>query len=348
MKKMKKSLLTLVAVSLVLVLLAACGSPAPAQPPAQQPPTDGNQAEAPAEASAEPLPTEHLIMATGGAAGVYYPFGGVISAVVTANVDHVNISANTSGASIANARALNNGDVELALMQNDVMYYAYNATEMMSDDPAMTSLRTIATLYSEVVQLVATASSGITSIEDLRGMRVVVGDAGSGTEANALHVLAAFGIGLDEMNVQNLSFGEASTAMQNGNVDAAFVTSGAPTPAIVELNANMGIVLVPIDGPNAAAMMAELPFYAVYEVSDDAYGIPGVTTVAVRATLATTTNMSDDTIYMITRAMFENQSDIALGHARGNELSPENALIGLSVPLHPGAERFFIAEGVLP
>ncbi|MCL2852320.1 MAG: TAXI family TRAP transporter solute-binding subunit [Defluviitaleaceae bacterium] len=323
---MKKCLTALVAASTALILLTAC---------AQQPGGGGGG-------------TEHLIMATGGAAGTYYPFGGVIASVVTANVEGVNITANTSGASVANARALNNGDVELALMQNDVMYYAFTGTEIMSDDDPIAELRTIATLYPEVVQLVATASSGITSVNDLRGMRVVVGDAGSGTEANAMHVLGSYGITLSDIGtVENLSFGEASTAMQNGNIDAAFVTAGAPTPAIVELNANMNIVLVPIEGAAAAGLISQFPFYTVYEISNDAYGIPGVTTVAVRATLATTTALSEDTVYAITRAMFENQSDIAIGHARGNELNPYDALSGISVPLHPGAERFFRAEGYI-
>jgi len=236
--------------------------------------------------------------------------------------------------------------VELALMQNDVLYYAYHGIEIMSDDPPMTELRTIATLYYEVVQLVATASSGIQSVDDLRGMRVVVGDAGSGTEANALHILAAYGIELSDLgSVQNLSFGEASTAIQNDNVDAAFVTAGAPTPAIVELSANVDIVIVPIEGAAAASLMADFPFYTAYTLADDVYGIPGVTTVAVRATLVTTTALSEDTVYAITRALFEHQADIALGHARGNEIDPEAALLGVSVPLHPGAERFFLAEG---
>ncbi|MCL2617028.1 MAG: TAXI family TRAP transporter solute-binding subunit [Defluviitaleaceae bacterium] len=322
---MKKSLSVVIAAAMALVM-TACATPGGGGGGAQ---------------------LEHLIMATGGAAGTYYPFGGVIAAVVTSNVETVNITANTSGASVANARALNSGDVELALMQNDVLYYAFNGIEIMATDDPMTELRVIASLYPEVVQLVATQSSGITSVGDLRGMRVVIGDAGSGTEANAMHVLGAHGITLADISHQNLSFGEASTAMQNGNVDAAFVTAGAATPAIVELNANMDVVIVPIEGAPVASMKAEFPFYMEYVITDDVYGIPGATTVAVLATLVTTTALSDDTVYAITRAIFENQPDIALGHARGHELSPESALYGLSVPLHPGAERFFRAEGYL-
>jgi len=211
----------------------------------------------------------------------------------------------------------------------------------------MPQLRTIATLYPEVVQLVATASSGITSVNDLAGMRVVIGDAGSGTEANALHVLEAHGLTTADLGaVENLSFGEASTAIQNGNIDAAFVTAGGPTPAITELSTAVDIVMVPIDGEAAQAMLEAHPFYVLYEITDDYYNIPGVTTVAVLATLVTTTELSEDTVYAITRAMFENQAEIALGHARGNELSPETAVMGVSAPFHPGALRFFEYLGI--
>ena len=345
---MKKFLAVLLVVLLLVATVAACGGGTPATTPTPAETPANGAAEATPEPPTPPGTLERLIMATGGAAGTYYPFGGAIAAVISANLPYVDISANTSGASAANARALHSGDVELALMQNDVMYYAYHGIEIMSTDPPMTELRTIATLYYEVVQLVATVSSGIQSVEDLVGMRVVVGDAGSGTEANALHVLAAYGIELSDLaSAQNLSFGEASTAIQNDNVDAAFVTAGAPTPAIVELSHNVDIIIVPIEGAAAESLMADFPFYTAYEISDDVYGIPGATTIAVRATLVTTTALSEDTVYAITRALFEHQADIALGHARGHEIDPEAALLGLSVPLHPGAERFFRAEGFL-
>ena len=330
------------------MLLAAC-APAAAPAPAPEP---GDQAEeAPAADPAPPAAaggTEWLIMATGGSAGTYYPFGGAIATVVNnALGGAVSITANTSGASVANARALHFGDVELALMQNDILYYAYTGTGILEDDGGMPTLRTIATLYPEVIQLVATVSSGIQSVHDLAGMRVVVGDAGSGTEANALHVLEAHGLSAADMSVENLSFGEASTAMQNGNIDAAFVTAGGPTPAITELSTVMDVVMVPIEGAYAQALLDAHPFYVVYEIPDTYYNMPGVNTVAVLATLVTTTDLSEDTVYAITRAIFENQAEIAIGHARGNDIDPEAAVLGVSAPFHPGALRFFQYLGIL-
>ena len=345
MKFRKTAKVTSVCIALAMVL-AAC---APAAQPAPSPAPGGDAAVADEPEPPATGQVEWLIMATGGAAGTYYPFGGVIANVVTnALGGQVSITANTSGASVANARALFSGDVELALMQNDILYYAYTGTGILADDGGMPELRTIATLYPEVVQLVATVASGITSVHDLVGQRVVIGDAGSGTEANALHVLAAHGISPDDFSsVQNLSFGEASTAIQNGNIDAAFVTAGGPTPAVTELSHTVDIVIVPIEGTYAEALLEAHPFYVVYEIPDAYYDVPGVSTIAVLATLVTTTNLSEDTVYNITRAMFENQQEIAIGHSRGNDLSLESAVEGISAPLHPGAERFFRSMGVI-
>jgi hypothetical protein len=288
-----------------------------------------------------------LSMATGGVAGVYYPYGNVIASLVSANIDHINISGVITGASVANANALRNGDVELALMQNDILYYAFTAREVMSGTSPMPELRTIATLYPEAVQLVASAESGIRTVADLAGKRVVVGARGSGTEANAMHILAAHGLQLSDLGaVEYMAFGDASAALQNGEIDAAFATAGAPMPALVTLSSRMDIVLVPIEGDAVAGMMAQFPFYTMYTIDGKVYGLPDVTTVAVRAALVTTNALCEDTVYAITQALFENQLDMAIGHARGSELSPRNALLGVSVPLHPGAKRFYIDEGL--
>ena len=171
--------------------------------------------------------TKRLLMVTGGTSGTYYAYGGVIASTLSEKLAGIEITANTSGASAANARALKNNEAELAILQNDVLDYAYNGTVVMSGDGAMPMLRTIATLYPEVIQVVATKNSGIKSVADLKGKRVCVGDAGSGTEANARQVMEAYGLSFDDLGkVENLSFGDAATAMQNGTIDASFTTAG--------------------------------------------------------------------------------------------------------------------------
>ena len=293
--------------------------------------------------------TQRLLMVTGGTSGTYYAYGGVIASTLTEKLNNIEITANTSGASAANARSLKSEEAELAILQNDVLDYAYRGTVVMSEDEPMTTLRTIATLYPEVVQVVATKSSGITSVADLKGMRVNVGDIGSGTEANAMQVCEAYGISFSDFSkTENLSFGESATAMQNGTIDASFTTAGVPNPAITELNSAVEIVILPVSGAEADSLIAKYPFYSKYRIEDSDYGIAGADTVAILATIACTTKLNDNTVYAITKALFDNQPALAAGHAKGEMLSAQNAVQGVSIPFHPGAEKYYKEVGVLP
>ena len=290
-----------------------------------------------------------LLMVTGGTAGTYYAYGGVIASTLTEKLPNVEITANTSGASAANARSLKNKEAELTIIQNDVLDYAYNGTELLKDDGAMPTLRTIATLYPEVIQVVATKSSGIQSIADFKGKRVCVGDAGSGTEANARQALAAYGLEFSDLGkAENLSFADAATAMQNGTIDASFTTAGVPNPAITELKASIDIVLIPIDGAEASKLMTDYPFYSKYAIGSGDYDLPGVETVAILATLACTSDLAENTVYDITKALFDNQPALAAAHAKGELLSAQSAVLGVSIPFHPGAEKYYKEVGVLP
>ena len=288
-----------------------------------------------------------LNMATGGDAGTYYAFGGVIASVLTSKIDNVEVTAQTSGGSIDNARKLKNKEAEIAFMQNDVLQYAVTGTESMKDDGAMENLCAIASLYPEAVQLVATKSSGIKTIADLKGKKVCVGDQGSGSEVNASQIIAAAGMSYSDFDVQYLSFSEASTAMQNGTVDAAFATSALPNSAIVELTTKKDIVVVPIDGEGADALIAKYPFYSKTIIPADNYGSESdVGTVAMLATLACTEDLSEDTVYLITKTLFENTDALIAGNARGNDVKLETAKAGVTVDFHPGALKYFAEQGL--
>lgn len=290
---------------------------------------------------------ERLRFATGGTAGVYFGFGSAFSQVINERTD-LQVIVQSSGASRANVLLLNEGEVELAFAQSDVIYYAWHGIDLFAGDGQIRVFNVIGGLYAEVVQVVAQA--GITSIEDLRGRRVSVGDAGSGTEFNARQVLAAHGITFDDIVMQNLGFGASADALRDGMLDAAVVTAGAPTPAVVDLALTNDISILPITGAAAEALMRDYPFYTVYVIPGGIYrGIDEpITTVAVRATLIASTRVSEDTIYTFTRALFENREEIALGHARGHELDPATAVMGMTLPFHPGAARFFRSVGALP
>lgn len=288
-----------------------------------------------------------LGMVTGGESGTYYAYGGMISNVLTEALDGISITASTSGASAANARTLHKGEADLALLQNDVMDYAYNGIETFAEDGQLQNLATIATLYPEVIQLVATESSGIQSVADLAGKRVSVGDFGSGTEANARQILEAYGMTYEDLGkTEYLGFGESSTAIQQMTIDAAFVTAGVPNPAIMELNAMVAVRLVPINGAEADALIAKYPFYAKHQIDDSAYeGIPGVETVTILATLACRKDLGEDIVYQLTKELFAQKGNIQ--HPKAADLSPEAAIQGISVPLHPGAEKYYKEIGLL-
>jgi TRAP transporter TAXI family solute receptor len=291
-----------------------------------------------------------LILTTGGTGGSYYPYGGAMATIFTDNIADISVTSTASGASTENARLLNSKEADLAILQNDVLDYAYNGTEIFKDEGgALTNLATIATLYPEVIQIVVTADSGITSINDLKGKNISVGAAGSGTEANARQILDVYGIKYEDLGkVEYLSFAESSTAVQNMTLDGFFCTAGVPNPSILELNTARKIIILSIDADKADALIAKFPFYAKYDIGEGVYeGIGSASTVAVMATLACRKDLSTDIVYNITKTLFEKQADLAAANDKASTLDVNTAIDGVSVPLHPGAEKYYKEAGVI-
>ena len=170
--------------------------------------------------------TAQLVMATGGTAGTYYPLGGAMSQIINSKVKDVSISVQSTGASVANIRMIENGEVDLALVQTDIADYAWNGTEMFKDDGKLQGFAVIASLYPELIQVVVRAESGIDSIADLKGKKVSVGAPGSGTEANARQLLETYGLEYKDLaQVQYLSFAESAEAFKDNTLTHSFVTA---------------------------------------------------------------------------------------------------------------------------
>ena len=288
---------------------------------------------------------ERIHFATGGVAGVYFPFGTAIATVLNDRLG-LDIVVQATGASRDNIQLIEDGEVQMALVQNDVMDYAWRGVNLFAGEQFQ-GFRTVATLYHEVCHLVAVP--GIASIADLRGRHVSVGAAGSGTEFNARQILEAHGLSFADIHVHHLGFGPSADAIRDGRIEAAFMTSGAPMSAIVDLALGRPITILPVDPAAAQRLMASYPFYTLYTIPAGTYtGINhDITTVAVKATLVVCETLSDDTVYRITRALFEHRAAIALGHARGNDIDYNSAVEGSTVPFHPGAVRFFRSVGVM-
>jgi TRAP transporter TAXI family solute receptor len=287
-----------------------------------------------------------LTIATGGTAGTYYPLGAGMADIWNKNIKGMNAMVQSTGASVANINLLKNKEVDLIFVQNDVAFYAYNGVELFKEP--FPQLRGLATLYPETVQIVALADRGINSVYDLKGKRVAVGAAGSGTEVNARQILAAAGITYNDIKVQYLSFAEAANNLKDGNIDAAFVTAGHPTAAIVDLAAVRKIVLVPVANEIIASLQKDYPFYVRIVVPAGTYkGVDtDVVTVAVKAMLAVRAEMPEDLAYQLLKTMYANQKRLIEAHAKGELIIPETGKEGMSIPLHPGAEKFFKEMGL--
>lgn len=287
-------------------------------------------------------------MATGGTSGTYYAFGGVVGTELSKAVEGLSFDVQSTGASLANIRLVAGEEVDMAIVQNDVMDYAYNGTNLF-DGEAVTGFSTMAACYAEVCQLVVAADSGITTVADLAGKRVSIGDAGSGVEFNARQILEAYGLTTDDITVQNLGFGDSADAVKDGKIDAFFCTAGAPTTAVMELSTTKGIRVINISGAEADKLMADYPFYTSYVIPANTYSgqTEDVTTVAVKATFIVRDGLSEDFVYNMTKALFESKDAITAGHAKGAELDTTYAVEGISVPFHPGAEKYFKEIGVL-
>ena len=290
----------------------------------------------------KPAAQKFINIATGGTAGTYFPLGGAVADILNKNIPGANASAQSTGASVANINLLQQGKVDLAFVQNDIAYYAANGVEMFKDKK-VAGLKGLATLYPETIQIVALDKSGITSLDQIKGKRVAVGAAGSGTEANARQILEAYGITYKDISVQYLSFGEASSALKDGNVDVAFVTAGHPTAAIQDIATQNKVVLIPVDAAKADALIAKYPFYTKVNIPAKTYTNQDadVSAVAVRCMLVVSEKMDAQLGYDITKAIFSNLDRLKAAHAVAAVVSKASAKDGMSITLNAGAEKFF-------
>ncbi|MEG3029916.1 MAG: TAXI family TRAP transporter solute-binding subunit [Oscillospiraceae bacterium] len=335
---MKKLLALVLALSLALT---ACGGGAPAKEPAKDP------AATPDAAAAAPAKEAKLDFGTGGTTGTYYAYGGVLSQIISEKVPGLTITVQSTGASKANILGVSDGEMQLGLVQNDVMSYAYKGTDLFEGD-AITNFSVVGALYAEVCQIVTTGD--IKTIEDLKGKRVSVGDAGSGVEFNARQILEAYDIKFEDIKVNNLGFGDSADAIKDGKIDAFFCTAGAPTTAIVELATTKGINLLEIDTAHADKLAKAYPYYTTFKVPSGSYkGVDkDVQTVAIKATIIVGNDVAEETVYNFTKALFENKADITAAHAKGAELDAKYAVAGVSsVPFHPGAAKYYKEVGAI-
>jgi len=287
-----------------------------------------------------------MTMGTGGTAGTYYAFGGVLGQYIK-NHAGIDVTVVSTDGSKANIQGVAAGDYQLATIQSDVMAYAWNGTKTFEEEGVVDSFRVVGGLYPEAVQLV-TMDPAIKSVADLAGKSVSIGAPGSGVYPIALDVLAAAGLSEKDIQPQYQSFADSTEALKDGKIQAAFIVAGAPTPAITELATTNEAYLVPIDGEIADKLMADCPYYTPYQLPANTYPKQDadVTTVTVKAALIVSANASEDAVYNLTKAIFDNAEAIAKENAKGAELTLENATSGMTAPFHKGAAKYFAEKGI--
>jgi hypothetical protein len=295
--------------------------------------------------------TQYLSIVSGGQQGLYYPSAIQFSNIISEALPAVKVNVETSGGSVANARLLGQGEADMATMQNDIAYYA-NRGEGMFEAP-IGNLRGLTAMYPEVVQIVARRDSGISSVADLRGRKVSLGAPGSGTEMNAVQILDAYGLTTDDLGlVERLKDTEASDKMKDGHIEAAFFTYGLNAPVIMDMAVTTNIVVVSLDSDKIDALTSRYPYYTPNEVPAGTYEGQDLTarTVSVMAWLVATAEVPDLIAYRIVESLY-NSVDVLHGPASPDRLKAmtlESALAGLSIDLHPGAEKFYTEKGIAP
>jgi len=310
---------------------------------------------------------------TGATSGTYFPVGGLLASAISnppgsracksggsCGVPGLIAVAQSTEGSVENIELMTSGELDSGLSQADVAFWAYRGEKMFKGKlapgekkggkPLGANLRAIANLFPESVHLVVRKESKISSVADLKGKRVSLGEPESGTLASATLILNGFGLNRKRIKPFYLTPGDAADKLRVGEIDAFFLIAGAPVRAIVDLASEIPIALVPVSGKKAEKIRKSDPFFVETVIPSEAYeGIDATETLSVGAQWLIRAELADDFVYEITRALWDGniRKLLAAGHPLGKMIQPETALDGLGIPLHPGAERYYKEKGLL-
>ena len=303
---------------------------------------------------------------TGSAGGTYFPIGGTIANGISAppgarpcdkggqcGVPGLIAIAQSTTASVFNNAAVQNGELEAGLAAADVTRSMYRG-EGKFEGKAHPKLRIVANLYPEDLHLVLPKGDSIGDLGDLRGKRVGIAQAGSGTQVAVLQMLDAWGVNRDNIDEAELNNSQSAEQLADGQLDAYFYAAGWPVAAMVQLASTKGMELHSFSNRDLRKINDLIPAYIPSEIPGGVYeGIDyDVKTPAVSALLVVSSDLSTDLVYGITKALWNSNTRKLLdnGHAKGKQITSDTALDGVSalgVPLHPGAEKFYREAGLL-
>lgn len=292
-----------------------------------------------------------VTIGTAGVMGVYYPLGGAICRMVnvTRKEHKLRCSVEPSEGSVANIKAVVSGDLDLGIAQSDVQYYARQGEGPFKDKP-QPKLRALFSVHPEVFTVVAREDADIRTLADLRGKRVSVGSAGSGTRATMDLVMNAVGIARRDLkSALEIKFVELAPALCENKIDAFVFVAGHPNPIVQDAANGCRVHVVPVAGPQIDALIAGRPYYAKTQIGGRMYkgtDSPQLT-FGTMATIVVSEDMPEATAYAITKAVFDNFDDFRKLHPALAGLEKKDALKGESVPFHPGAAKYFREAGLM-
>lgn len=296
--------------------------------------------------------TQFVTIGTGGITGVYYPTGGAIAKMVNAKKGVYNIRATveSTAGSVFNINAVLNGDLEFGIAQSDRQFQAFNGLDEWEKQGAQKDLRAVFSIHPELITLVVADDANINSLQDLNGKKVNLCGHGSGSRRNALDALMMADIDPEkDLMAENAKAAEAPGLLQDGRIDAFFYTVGHPSGAIKEATAGARKVkFIPIEVDPAA--LKRFPYYARSTIAHGSYpnakNRADVKTFGVKATLVTSVKVPEETVYAITKEVFDNFDAFRKLHPAYAHLTKESLLEGLSAPVHNGAMKYFKEVGL--
>jgi TRAP transporter TAXI family solute receptor len=285
---------------------------------------------------------------TGGQSGVYYPMGVALSQIFAKDIPNARSTAQVTKASAENLNLLQAGRGELALALADSVSDAWKGEAEAGFPNKLDKLRGLSATYNNYIQIVASADSGIKTLADLKGKRVSGGAAKSGTELNARAIFKAAGLGYADLaKVEYLPFGESVELMKNRQLDATLQSAGLGVASIRDLSTSVKIVVIPVPA-DVVAKVGD-PAYQPAIIPANTYGgqTEAVATAAIPNFLVTHSGVSDDVAYRMAKAMYDNIDTLYAAHNAAKAIKRENAIKGMPVPLHPGAERYYKEVGLI-
>lgn len=285
---------------------------------------------------------------TGGTSGVYYPLGVALSKQFGDALPDAKVSVQSTKASVENLNLLQSGRGEVAFSLGDAVADAWNGNEEAGFQKPLDKLRGLAGIYPNYVQIVASADSGIRTLADLKGKRVSVGAARSGTELNARSIFRGAGMSYADLGkVEYLPFGESVELMKNRQLDATLQSAGLGVASIRDLANAIAIVVIPVPPEVVAGIGNDAYQRGVIPANTYQGQAEDIATATIRNVLVTHSDMPEDAVYAMTRAMMDNLDQLGTAHAAARGIEREHMASGLPLPLHPGAERYFRETGLL-